>query len=622
MDADAQLAARLQQQEYEYVSHGQSGDNGWDDGITLDDSNDGLPKSSTSLPIVRDAVPVGSLRRPGEQSIVSRKMNLCDPTLEIADPHPDIRALFMEFDRTFFGARLSAVEVRWSPRMTLCAGLCLYEHRGRYCSVRLSEPLLKLRPRSDTINTLLHEMIHAYLFITERNTDRSGHGPNFLALAKHINGAAGTNITVYHTFHDEVDSFRKHVWKCSGPCAARPPYFGLVKRAMNRAPSALDPWWAQHAASCGGSYAKIAGPPPKEKGAGKGKKLGGGGVPSAAAAAAAKGSGRIASFFPVVLDGADSDGDYNNAPRAVAAKGSGAAEGTKGTKSHSISGTVPSFSSGKQAGSTTGLVGKLPGNTRPPLDDEDAGWLSNFGRGSILKPPPMVRTPAPKPVLANAPAGGAASSSVDFIDLLDDDDDDEGVHTAGAKGSDAYAVTASGMGSANEPAPLSSSAASAVAAPTRDEMRARMAEAAAKRFAAAQASAGSAAALPASSLSASIASISSASSSSVGLGLGISTEPSSKRLRILSPPRPGAGAGRSSSAVVASAGSDDGGVIELGDDDDEDEVLAGGEPEDAAAQALLDELAAQQELLSDDDEEEDDDGGEGGGGGFFGAGRR
>jgi hypothetical protein len=53
--------------------------------------------------------------------------------------------------------------------MTLCAGLCSFD--GCFVSVRLSTPLLKLRPRSDLVisrnpvfifkvNTLLHEMIH------------------------------------------------------------------------------------------------------------------------------------------------------------------------------------------------------------------------------------------------------------------------------------------------------------------------------------------------------------------------------------------------------------------------------------------------------------------------------
>ena len=36
-----------------------------------------------------------------------------------------------------------------------CAGICSYEGRGGLCSIRLSEPLLKLRPRKDLVQTLL-----------------------------------------------------------------------------------------------------------------------------------------------------------------------------------------------------------------------------------------------------------------------------------------------------------------------------------------------------------------------------------------------------------------------------------------------------------------------------------
>lgn len=32
-----------------------------------------------------------------------------------------------------------------------CAGVCSYEGRGGMCSIRLSEPLLKLRPRKDLV---------------------------------------------------------------------------------------------------------------------------------------------------------------------------------------------------------------------------------------------------------------------------------------------------------------------------------------------------------------------------------------------------------------------------------------------------------------------------------------
>lgn len=120
-----------------------------------------------------------------------------------------------------------------------CAGVCCYEGRGGLCSVRLSVPLLKLRPRKDLIETLLvwlsvlcilviffyfflveliilngcdilrtsflilkfllflqHEMIHAYLFVTANNRDRDGHGPEFHKHMYRINDMAGTRITV------------------------------------------------------------------------------------------------------------------------------------------------------------------------------------------------------------------------------------------------------------------------------------------------------------------------------------------------------------------------------------------------------------------------------------------
>ncbi|XP_074659493.1 uncharacterized protein LOC141912176 [Tubulanus polymorphus] len=193
----------------------------------------------------------------------SKKLNpksIVDPAWEMLDPSPDIRTLFLEFNEAFFWGMLSSIEVRWSPRMTLCAGLCVYEGRGGMCSVRLSQPLLKLRPRKDLVETLLHEMIHAYLFITDNNKDHDGHGPEFQKHMNRLNTETGTSISIYHSFHDEVNEYRKHWWKCNGPCQKKPPYFGFVKRAMNRAPSPRDPWWASHQQTCGGTYAKVKEP--------------------------------------------------------------------------------------------------------------------------------------------------------------------------------------------------------------------------------------------------------------------------------------------------------------------------------------------------------------------------
>ncbi|KAK3718778.1 hypothetical protein QZH41_014053, partial [Actinostola sp. cb2023] len=140
--------------------------------------------------------------------------SLVDEAWELIDPHPDIRQLFLQFNEEYFDGLLGGIEVRWSPRMTLCAGLCCYEGRGGLCSIRLSEPLLKLRPRKDLVETLLHEMIHAVLFVTQNNKDHDGHGPEFHKHMYRINKQTGTKISVrkiidnntvqvYHNFHDE-----------------------------------------------------------------------------------------------------------------------------------------------------------------------------------------------------------------------------------------------------------------------------------------------------------------------------------------------------------------------------------------------------------------------------------
>uniref|UniRef100_A0A915PZB9 Protein with SprT-like domain at the N terminus n=1 Tax=Setaria digitata TaxID=48799 RepID=A0A915PZB9_9BILA len=165
--------------------------------------------------------------------------SLVDPIWETIDPTPDLYALFQQYDATFFGGKLAACEVKWSSRMTSSAGLCSFERKDGFCSIRLSKPLLQYRPRKDLVETLLHEMIHALL-------DRDGHGPMFQFHMRRINMIAGTNISIYHNFHDEV--------------SMRPPFYGWVKRSMNRAPSKNDFWWKEHQMTCGGSFIKVREP--------------------------------------------------------------------------------------------------------------------------------------------------------------------------------------------------------------------------------------------------------------------------------------------------------------------------------------------------------------------------
>lgn len=185
---------------------------------------------------------------------------LVDQTLELIDPTPNIYTLFVQFNARFFSNVLLPVEVKWSNRMTSCAGICYYHPRNKQCMITLSVPLLKLRPRKDLVETLLHEMIHGYLFLTNNNRDRDGHGPEFCKHMHRINKEAGTNITIYHDFHDEVKLYKQHWWRCNGPCQKKAPYFGTVRRAMNRAPGPSDFWWKEHQQNCGGQFTKIKEP--------------------------------------------------------------------------------------------------------------------------------------------------------------------------------------------------------------------------------------------------------------------------------------------------------------------------------------------------------------------------
>eukprot|EP00727_Mastigamoeba_balamuthi_P012797 m51a1_g814 putative zinc finger rad18 domain-containing protein c1orf124 homolog (261) ;mRNA; r:685964-686895 len=186
---------------------------------------------------------------------------------EEGDPTPDVHALMAYYDQALFGGAVmgGGAELSWSTRMTLCAGTCAYHPRSRACVIRLSEALLKFRPASDTRNTLIHEMIHAYLFITGNRRDHDDHGPEFLRWMELANRRLGSSVTVYHTFHDEVDHYRQHWWQCDGPCRTRPPFYGMVRRAQNRPPGPNDPWWARHQSTCGGVFVKVKSPPEKKR---------------------------------------------------------------------------------------------------------------------------------------------------------------------------------------------------------------------------------------------------------------------------------------------------------------------------------------------------------------------
>ena len=55
----------------------------------------------------------------GTSSLCSSDLSPVDSSLELSDPSPDIRELFLQYNERFFWGKLLGIEVKWSPRMTL-----------------------------------------------------------------------------------------------------------------------------------------------------------------------------------------------------------------------------------------------------------------------------------------------------------------------------------------------------------------------------------------------------------------------------------------------------------------------------------------------------------------------
>uniref|UniRef100_A0A336MNS3 CSON002501 protein n=1 Tax=Culicoides sonorensis TaxID=179676 RepID=A0A336MNS3_CULSO len=193
---------------------------------------------------------------------LNRTENLVHPDWEVIDPNPDIKKLKIDLDFKFFEGRLKNVEVIWSSRLFRASGVC---HCRRYsrifgesCLIRLSELLLKFRSRKEIIETLLHEMIHAYLFFKKIPDN---HGYYFHYYANKINSLAGTNIQVYHQFIDEVKFYERYIFRCDGICQLMKPC--IVKRFYDNPPSSQTPWVKKHREWCDGVFVKIKEPKPQ-----------------------------------------------------------------------------------------------------------------------------------------------------------------------------------------------------------------------------------------------------------------------------------------------------------------------------------------------------------------------
>lgn len=170
----------------------------------------------------------------------------------------DVYDYFNIYNEIYYENLLGCITLEWSKKMTSCAGV--FSVYKNVPTIRLSEPLLKFRSIDEIKETLLHEMIHAYCYIKQYDMtdDMSGHGKYFKEKMNEINKLTGLHITIYHSFHDEVELYKKYVWRCNGKCRNWAPHYGYVRRQMNRPPQKADSWWNDHLKKCGGTFIRIS----------------------------------------------------------------------------------------------------------------------------------------------------------------------------------------------------------------------------------------------------------------------------------------------------------------------------------------------------------------------------
>ena len=200
LDADAAYAAMLQRREIEVAEEEEKAKTAAPPAHFVSSSSD------PSQPILTSAL---------QSELISQHRE----KLYSTDPHVPVHDLFVLYSQLLFHDSLAAVSVRWSNRMTVCAGLCKYDTRAGGCEIALSESLLRYRSKQEVVETLIHEMIHAYLFVGDTTQrDHDAHGPNFCMHMSRINQLLGLRISVYHTFHAEVKLYKRFVWQCQGKC--------------------------------------------------------------------------------------------------------------------------------------------------------------------------------------------------------------------------------------------------------------------------------------------------------------------------------------------------------------------------------------------------------------------
>lgn len=105
---------------------------------------------------------------------------------------PDIRQMFGELNEIHFNSEIPEIPVAWNRRMTTTAGYCRYRRNNitknlNPVKIDLSLKLFESNgfPNAEVRQTLIHEMVHAYLI---HKYNQPGHTPLFQSLMTQITG--------------------------------------------------------------------------------------------------------------------------------------------------------------------------------------------------------------------------------------------------------------------------------------------------------------------------------------------------------------------------------------------------------------------------------------------------
>lgn len=169
---------------------------------------------------------------------ISRFECVVDDELELLDPKPDFMRLFDIFDERFFSNQFLAsgvkVHVGWGKGMTKRTGKCVWNQT--ILCIRLSD-LLKRRgatgyTRRVVIEAMLHQMIHAYLGLTNVSGDYEHHGSDFVRHVARIDQDGGCTIpALTHSLEELHQSIEMEV-SMQGSIT---DFFSVTKRQDSRA---------------------------------------------------------------------------------------------------------------------------------------------------------------------------------------------------------------------------------------------------------------------------------------------------------------------------------------------------------------------------------------------------